>query len=228
MHLCNTCLRKGNSGGLSHQNMTAQPHSVFFHSNTMSVLLRLPLSADICNALCMVTHHWKDAKPWVDVIASLISHHTSIWSSKHVFCLITSVTNPPFNCNSWCLKINSHEGWWGILSCITCCSFLPEHAHWISWAHQNFKTHTHTDTPRQCVKALTCHNSEPGSQLQIRHQLWVSNRKPCRIPGADVFHRGPSPHFGTQLSVLSIHEWVAAWCGKSTAFSMESVALCKG
>lgn len=150
MHLWNRCLRKGNSGGLSRQNMTVQPISLFSPSNTMSVLLTLPLSADICNAFCIVTHHWKDRKSLVDVIASLINHYTPIWSIKHVFGLFTGVTTPLFNSNSWCLKSNPHEGWWGISSLITCCCLLPANMLIrstvlteipISCAHWNFKTH---------------------------------------------------------------------------------------
>lgn len=57
MHLWNSCLSKGNTGGLSNQNMTAQPISLFSTSNTMSFLLTPPLSTDICNALSIVTHH---------------------------------------------------------------------------------------------------------------------------------------------------------------------------
>lgn len=57
MHLWNPCLSKGNTGGLSHQNMTAQPISLFSTSNTMSFLLTPPLSTDICDALSIVTHH---------------------------------------------------------------------------------------------------------------------------------------------------------------------------
>lgn len=110
-HLWNRCLRKENSGGLSHQIMTAQPISLFSPSNTMSVLLMRALSGDICNALCIVTLHWKDGKSWVDVIASLINHYTLIWSGKQVFCLFTGVTTPLFSNDSWCLKSNPQEGW---------------------------------------------------------------------------------------------------------------------
>lgn len=47
---------------------------------------------------------------------------------------------------------------------------------WTSWLdHLGSPKFRDTHTHRQSVKALTCHNSEPGSQLQIRHQLWLSN-----------------------------------------------------
>lgn len=187
--MCNRCLRKGNSGGLSRQNMTTQPLSVFFQPNAMSALLRLPLSADICNALWMVTHHWKDARPWVDVIASLISHHTSIWSSKHMFCLLTNVTNPLFNSDSWCLKSNSHEGWWGILSCIACCFLLPVNTLIGSAGLTKISRHTHKHTDNLLKHShATTVNLVPSCRLDINCDFQTASQMPCRIPGVDVFH----------------------------------------
>lgn len=144
MHLCNRCLRKGNSGVLSHQNLTAQPLSVFFHFNTMSVLLRLPLSAGICNALCMVTHHWEmQSLEWMSLPLSLAITLSS--EAVNMLSVCSPVSLPLYlTAILGALKVipirmirnlELHN----VLLFAAC-----EHTDWISWAHQNFNTHTET------------------------------------------------------------------------------------
>lgn len=103
---------------------------------------------------------------------------------------------------------------------------------WTRWLDQlgspKFQD-THTDSLLKHPHA-TAVSLVPSCRLDINYDFQTVSQMPCRIPGADVFHilKWSSPNIGSQPSVPSNHKWVAGWHGKSTAFSLEWVALCTG